>query len=354
MMIKRQNFFTFNCYIWALLSLSVAFANDKVSVDRGAEKVADKSIAKAETVGLSKLAIVLNSGASSVTRIDMQKREVIDEFHVGKEPHHLMMMPDGKHLIVANAAADNLVILDAVTGNKLHTVPQIMDPYQIGYSPNNKWFVVAGNRLDRVDIYGVNQGTIQPKPDIYKIPKTPSHIAFTSDSQITFVTLQDSNQIVAIDLNTKKELWKMSVGKMPAGLWMTPGDKYLLLGVTGENFVQVIDWKTQKVVKKIITGRGAHNFRPLGDSKHVFVTNRVDASISKIDMDTLENVLTIKGLPAGPDCMDITADQKELWVTFRFAKKVGIINLSTNQLEKTLTVGKSPHGVFFTPNAPWQ
>jgi YVTN family beta-propeller protein len=146
----------------------------------------------------------------------------------------------------------------------------------------------------------------------------------------------------------------MKVGKMPAGLWMTPGDKYLLLGVTGEDFVQVIDWKNRKIVKTIKTGRGAHNFRPLGDGRHVFVTNRVSATISKIDMETLENVATIKGLPAGPDCMDITPNQKELWVTFRFSKKVGVINLTTNELEKTIKVGNSPHGVFFTPNAAWQ
>jgi DNA-binding beta-propeller fold protein YncE len=314
----------------------------------------EKPIAKSDVDGAPKLAIILNSGSASVSRIDMQKREVIDDFPIGKEPHHLMMMPDGKTLIVANAAADNLVLLDATTGNKLGTIPKIIDPYQIGFSPNNKWFVVAGNRLDRVDIYPVNNGNIVPKPDIYKIPQTPSHIAFTNDSQITFVTLQDSNEIVAIDLQAKKELWKMRVGKMPAGLWMTPGDKYLLLGVTGEDFVQVIDWKTQKIIKTIKTGKGAHNFRPLGDGRHVFVTNRVAATITKIDMETLENVATIKGLPAGPDCMDITPNQKELWVTFRFSKKVGIINLTTNELEKTIKVGNSPHGVFFTPNAAWQ
>jgi YVTN family beta-propeller protein len=315
---------------------------------------AEKPIAKLETDAAPKIAIILNSGSASVTRIDMQKREVIDDFPIGKEPHHLMMMPDGKNLIVANAAADNLVLLDAATGNKLGTVPKIIDPYQIGFSPNNKWFVVAGNRLDRVDIYPVNNGNIVPKPDIYKLPETPSHIAFTSDSQITFVTLQDSNEVVAIDLQAKKELWKMKVGKMPAGLWMTPGDKYLLLGLTGQDFVQVIDWKTQKIIKTIKTGRGAHNFRPLGDGRHVFVTNRVSATISKIDMETLENIATIKGLPAGPDCMDITPNQKELWVTFRFSKKVGVINLTTNELEKTIKVGNSPHGVFFTPNAAWQ
>jgi DNA-binding beta-propeller fold protein YncE len=52
--------------------------------------------------------------------------------------------------------------------------------------------------------------------------------------------------------------------------------------------------------------------------------------------------------------MDITPDQKELWVTFRFSKKVGIINLTNHRLEKTIKVSNSPHGVFFTPSASWQ
>jgi YVTN family beta-propeller protein len=168
------------------------------------------------------------------------------------------------------------------------------------------------------------------------------------------VTLQDSNELIAIDLATQEIVWRMTVGKMPAGVWMTPGDKYLMVGLTGSDSVIVIDWRTQKIVKDIKTGRGAHNFRPLGDKRHIFLTNRVDSTISIIDMDKLEKVADIKGLPAGPDCMDVTADGKELWVTFRFAKKVGIIDIASRKLISTIPVGKSPHGIFFHPSAPWE
>ena len=272
-----------------------------------------------------KIAIVLNSGSATVSRIDMQNRVVIDEFHVGKEPHHLMMMPDQKNLIVANAAGDNLVVLDATTGLKGATIPKIIDPYHIAYSPNKKWFVVAGNRLDRVDLYQVVNGEIMQPPKIFKIPKTPSHIAITSDSKTAFVTLQDSNQLVAIDLEKQVELWKMPVGKMPAGVWVTPGDRYLLIGMTGEDYVAVIDWKNQKLMKTIKTGRGAHNFRPLGDSRHIFITNRVDSTISKIDMDTLEKVLDIKGLPRGQIVWILHRTKKNYGSLFDSRKKWGLL-----------------------------
>lgn len=305
------------------------------------------------TAAQPKLAVVLNSGEASVSLIDMPTRKVIKTIPVGKEPHHLMMTPDQKTLLIANAAGNDVVLMNPTTGELTGKIPNIIDPYQIGYSPNNKWFVANGNRLDRVDIYAANGADLKLAKTI-KLAKTPSHIAFTSDSKIAFITLQDSNQLAAIDLDTQNVLWVMPTGNVPAGLWMTPGDQYLLVGITGEDNVQVIDWKNRKEVKRIYTGKGAHNFRPLGDKKHVFVSNRIASTISLLNMQTLEKVGDITGLPSGPDDMEITPDGKTMWVTFRFAKKAGVIDIPTMKLATVIPVGKSPHGVFFYPRASWE
>ena len=300
-----------------------------------------------------KLAVILNSGAASVSLIDMSSHQVVKTIPVGKEPHHLMMTPDQKTLLIANAAGNDVVTMNPVSGELTGKIPNIIDPYQIGYSPNHKWFIANGNRLDRVDIYAAD-GTNLKLVKTLKLPKTPSHIAFTSDSKIAFITLQDSSELAAIDLETQNVLWVMPTGKVPAGLWMIPGDQYLLIGITGEDNVQVIDWKNRKEVKRIYTGKGAHNFRPLGDKKHVFVSNRIASSISLINMQTLEKVGDITGLPAGPDDMEITPDGKTMWVTFRFSKKVGVIDIPSMKLVDVIPVGKSPHGVFFYPRAAWE
>ena len=289
-----------------------------------------------------KLAIILNSGEASVSLIDMPTRQVMKTIPVGKEPHHLMMTPDQKTLLIANAAGNDVVLMNPSTGELTGKIPNIIDPYQIGYSPNHKWFVANGNRLDRVDIYAADGANLKLAKTV-KLAKTPSHIAFTADSKIAFITLQDSSELAAIDLETQNVLWVIPTGKVPAGLWMTPGDQYLLVGITGDNYVQVIDWKARKEVKRIPTGKGAHNFRPLGDKKHVFVSNRIASTIS-----------LITGLPAGPDDMEITPDGKTMWVTFRFSKKVGVIDIPSMKLMTVIPVGKSPHGVFFYPRASWE
>ena len=324
-----------------------------LSVNHSALAQTNATSAQAPAVNQPKLAIILNSGEASVSLIDMPTRQVMKTIPVGKEPHHLMMTPDQKTLLIANAAGNDVVLMNPSTGELNGKIPNIIDPYQIGYSPNHKWFIANGNRLDRVDIYAADGANLKLAKTV-KLAKTPSHIAFTADSKIAFITLQDSSELAAIDLETQNVLWVIPTGKVPAGLWMTPGDQYLLVGITGDDYVQVIDWKTRKEVKRIPTGKGAHNFRPLGDKKHVFVSNRIASTISLINMQTLEKVGDITGLPAGPDDMEITPDGKTLWVTFRFSKKVGVIDIPSMKLMTVIPVGKSPHGVFFYPRASWE
>ena len=299
------------------------------------------------------LAVVLNSGDASVSLVDMKTRTVTKTMPIGKEPHHVMLTPDEKTLLVANAVGNDIALMNPLTGEVTGRIPKIIDPYHIGYSPDNRWFITAANRLDRVDIYSANGADLKLVKTI-AVGKTPSHIAFTADSKLAFVTMQDSNDLAVIDLVNQTLLWKIPTGPAPAGLWMTPGDQYLLVGITGSDYVQVIDWRNRREVKKIFTGKGAHNFRPQGDRKHVFVTNRIASSISLINMQTLEKVGDITGLPAGPDDMELTPDGKQLWVTFRFARKAGVIDVPTMKLVSVIPVGKSPHGIFFHPRAPWE
>jgi len=293
--------------------------------------------------------VVLNSRDATVQLLDQTTYQSLSTFPVGKEPHHLMATPDNKSLIVASSVGNELIFLDPKTGQIQRTLKDILDPYQIGFSPDQKWFVSNSLRLDRVDIYRYN-GTNLTLNKRIALAKLPSHMAFDKASTTAFITQQGSDQVSAIDLVSGAVKWTMPVGKLPAGIAMTPDDKYLLVGIMGSDYVEVIDWKTQKTVKRIKTGMGAHNFRSAGDGRYTYVSNRVSNSINIIDQKTLENVGQIN-VPGGPDCMEITDDGKTMWVTLRWIKKVAVIDLKTRKITKLIPVGRSPHGVFFINSA---
>jgi YVTN family beta-propeller protein len=297
----------------------------------------------------SNVVVVLNSRDATVTLLDQQSYKEISTFPIGKEPHHLMATPDNKSLIVANAVGDELVFLDPKTGQIQRRIKDVADPYQIGFSPDQKWFVSNSLRLDRVDIYRYD-GTNLKLDSRVPLPKLPSHMAFDAASTTVFITQQGSDQVSAIDLATHKVKWTLPVGKLPAGIVMTPDDKYLLVGIMGADYVEVIDWRAQKTIKRVKAGVGTHNFRALGDKRHVFVSNRTSNEINIFDQQKLEMVGSIP-VPGGPDCMEVSEDGKTLWATLRWIKKVAVVDIPSRKVIKLIPVGRSPHGVYFANRA---
>src|SRR5208283_2252347 len=98
------------------------------------------------------LAFVVNSRSASVSLIDMTKLVELRRVPVLREPHHLVLSPDGKYLLVGDTGGNEMFFLDPNTGAIERRLP-ISDPYQLGFSPNGKWLVVNGLARDQVDIY---------------------------------------------------------------------------------------------------------------------------------------------------------------------------------------------------------
>ena len=259
-----------------------------------------------------------------------------------------MATPDDRYLIVANAAGNDVVCLDPISGQIQRRLSRISDPYQIGFSPNQQWFVANSLRLDRVDIYHAADFTLAKR---LTLPKTPSHLIFNGASSLVFVTLQESDEVAAIDLVTQEIKWKLPVGRQPAGIWMTPDDRYLLVAMTGADYVEVIDWRVPVSVKKITTGKGAHNFLAMGDGRRVLLSNRMADTVSIIDQPTL-TVLESFPVPGGPDDMELRRDGRELWVSSRWIKQVTVIDMQTKKISHRIPVGRSPHGIYFHTHAP--
>lgn len=299
---------------------------------------------------------VLNSLDANVSIVDPVSYKELRRVPTGKEPHHLYLTPDEKSLMVANATGNTITMMDPKTGEVQRTLTDIVDPYQLQFSPDMKWFVTAANRLDHIDIYAwqpQNKGAELKLVKRVQAGKTPSHIMIDKASTTAYVTLQDSDQLISIDLATQTPKWTVSVGKTPADVFLTPDQKTLLVALTGDSFVEAYDVSNgpAKLIKRIPTAAGAHAFRAQGDKRHLFVSNRTANSISRIDMQTL-TVTDTFAVPGGPDCMDVLADGKTLLVTSRWARKLTVVDLEQKKVVNQVPVGKSPHGVWTLNHAP--
>jgi YVTN family beta-propeller protein len=294
---------------------------------------------------------VLNSLDATVSVIEPGSWTERARFATGKEPHHIYLTPDETSVIVANSAGDSLTFVNPRTAEVQRVVRGIIDPYQLRFSPDMKWFVTAGNRLNHVDVYRWDGKELMLAK---RIPtgKTPSHIWIDPGSTVAYVTMQDSDELIAVDLVTQTIRWRTPTGPMPADIFGIHDGKTLLVGLTGSNGVEVFDvaGASPKSVGKLPTGKGAHAFRSAGDGRSVFVSNRVENTISRIDIATLK-VTDTYPVPGGPDCMDVSADGKLLYVTSRWAKKLSIVDLAEKKVVRQVNVGRSPHGVWTLDHA---
>lgn len=288
----------------------------------------------------AKTVIVLNSDDDSLSVIDGGTYKETSRVHIGRAPHHLIVTPDGRTLIIAMSEGNQLLFIDRPSGTVARTI-EVSDPYQIGFSPDGKWFVSNSLRLDRIDVYDARTYRLK-----FRLParSMPSHIAFSPDSTTVYVSLQGSDRLIAIQLATGKVLWNEPVGRQPAGVLMRKSGK-ILVAIMGSDHVAEIDPADGKVLRRIKTGRGAHNFQVSPDGKKLYVTNRVAGTISVLDNGTLAVTGTLQA-PGGPDDMVLSPDGNELWVTGRWHEWVDVINTASGALKACIPVGRSPHGIF--------
>ncbi len=56
--------------------------------------------------------------------------------------------------------------------------------------------------------------------------------------------------------------------------------------------------------------------------------------------------------PGGPDCMDVSADSKQILLTSRWIRKLTVIDVARRKVVRQVNVGRSRHGVWTLDHAP--
>ena len=300
------------------------------------------SAAFAAPTAAAGLAFVINSGGASISVVDMATQKELRRIPALREPHHWALTPDGKSLLIGDTVGNELLFLDPATGAVQRRMPCV-DPYQLWFSPDGRFLVVNGLARNQVDVYdGASLKLLKRFP----IASMPSHLAYAPDSGTVYVSLQESNRLVAIDLKKLTILWNQPVGRTPAGVLWLHGK--VLVADMGTDYLAEVDPADGRVLRHIVTGKGAHNLFLSPDGKTLWVNNRVAGTTESLDAATLTPIRTYK-IPGGPDDLAFAPDGR-LWITRRWAEKVAVLDPATGDYQ-TIDVGRQPHGIFLNDAA---
>ena len=288
------------------------------------------------------LAFVLNSGSASISLVDVGSEREVGQIPVLREPHHLALSPGGRELLVGDSAGNEMLFLNPGTGAIDRRMP-IADPYQLGFSPNGKWLTVNGLARNQVDVYDAATMRLVHR---FPLASMPSHLSYAPDSSVVYVSLQGTDSLAAIDLTRLAVRWIAKCGKTPAGVLWHNGR--VLVADMGSDDIAVIDPADGQVVRRVRTGKGAHQLFLSPNGRVIYVNNRVAGTTTALNAATLAVERTYV-IPGGPDDIDFAPDGK-LWITRRWAGKVAVLEPKTGDY-RSIAVGRSPHGIFLNTHA---
>lgn len=186
---------------------------------------------------------------------------------------------------------------------------------------------------------------------------SPHEIIVSDDGKLAFVanygSQQPGNSLSVIDITARKEIRRVNLGALykPHGLVYQQGKVYFTSELSRN--VGRYDFAADKVDWMIGTGQnGVHLLTIAHHQPKLFTANRLSNTISAIKVQVPPTPEDIVHIPVGkrPEGIDISPDDRELWVGNNDDGTISIIDVASNTVKETIRVGKLPIRVKFTPN----
>jgi YVTN family beta-propeller protein len=177
-----------------------------------------------------KYLLVSNNGDNDISVVDITNRQEIGRISTGREPKHMYIHPTkpfayvciwGAHMVskiniepLLDADLDRLpnevkIVGSTFLGNGAH-------PYSLRVTPDGKYIIVANNQVNYVSIIDEASGEIVKNVDVGS--KGSRGTEFSPSGDTVFVSVEDSNEIVAIDLESLDIVERLEAGPGPRGM----------------------------------------------------------------------------------------------------------------------------------------
>jgi DNA-binding beta-propeller fold protein YncE len=296
------------------------------------------------------LVYVPNSESGSVDVIDPRTYRIVHHFAVGALPQHVVPAWDLQTLYVTNDLGNSLTPIDPRNGKPGAPIP-VDDPYNMYFTPDGRYAVVVAERLRRLDFRDAHDFRLHRS---VSVPcEGVDHMDFTADERFLLASCEFSGQMVVVDVRRERVVRTINLpdgrSDMPQDVKLSPDGRIFYVADMHANGVWEIDARRFRIIRFLATGAGAHGLYPDRQAKLLFVTNRLEGSISVVSFRTRKLVAKWR-IPGGsPDMGGVSADGKVLWLTGRYDAEVYAISTRTGHLLARIHVGAGPHGLCVWP-----
>ncbi len=164
----------------------------------------------------------------------------------------------------------------------------------------------------------------------------------TFDPQsVVFVTNRDSSDIAVIDMKTNKVIDRIACGNCsnPHMTMATMDGKRLVTTGTQKNYAVITDLQTRDV-RKVRLGIAPEHFVISHDGRWAYVGDMEEGAVSIVDLVNSKEVNRIPGFYE-PHGFSMLPDMSKVYVSNLGAHEIGVIDVKSQRLIKTLYIGNT-------------
>ena len=252
--------------------------------------------------------VPLGSG-NRVIAVDVASSKIVKSFGGILNPHGLVATPDGEYLVAGSLSETEL------PANATET------------TPNSKLYVihpVHGHVMSEVGV-----------------PGWTHHQAVTPDGRYVISTHPTREGITVVDLAASRLVHTIRTGQVPNYAIVARDGATAYVSNTGDGTISVVDLKTWKVTRTLDAGVGPEHLVFAADGKTIYAANSHLGAVSKVAIASgrVERSYKIGKRVHG---LDLGDDGRTLFVTDRADARLVAVDVETGA-QRVLALGPEPY-----------
>lgn len=170
--------------------------------------------------------------------------------------HMLLFSKDRSLLFTSNIGSDSITLLQRGDSGawSATSIPVGKGPEGGDISPDGREYWAANSGDGSISIIEVATKKVVRTLDVHT--SHSNRLKFSLDGKLVLVSDPGNNALVVLDASSRKELKRISIGRQPEGILISPDGTHAYVAVAGERNVAVLDLKTLEVSTRIPTGAG--------------------------------------------------------------------------------------------------
>lgn len=276
---------------------------------------------------------------NKISIIDIVSNEGVGEIETKEKPTIVAFTSTMREALVANQSSSSLSVFNTQTLQEEKEIPVGPMPHGIALAPNNDTVYVATIGDSFVDVVSLREGKVVSQIDIGSGGST--NYLVLEDERL-YVTDYKRHKLVVIDTETEKIVHEITTGEVPRVVRVVDDVIYVAASRAGE--LQLFSAQTGEKISSISGVPYITDFVIKEDSSQAIATSLEGDALYLIDLIAGKVVSTLEGL-SGAKHLAFNRIESRVYVTLSGTNEVQIVDVKNFDIEGTIKVGESPHGI---------